>query len=239
MSVFKFKKFTIQQEKTAMKVGTDAVLLGSWCSLKNTPDTILDVGAGTGVISLIMAQRSKATTIDAVEIEENAYQQTVENFEASAWGDRLFCYHSSFQDFVSEMQEENEKYELIISNPPFYTDDFKTDDKARNNARFTIALSFEELLNGVSKLLSINGVFSTIIPFKEQEAFVKTASNNNLFVNRICNVKGNVLSKTKRSLLEFSFQKTEVKKEELVIETQRHQYTQDYINLTQDFYLKM
>lgn len=114
MSVFKFKKFTIQQEKTAMKVGTDAVLLGSWCSLKNTPDTILDVGAGTGVISLIMAQRSKATTIDAVEIEENAYQQTVENFEASAWGDRLFCYHSSFQNFVREMQEENESMNLLF-----------------------------------------------------------------------------------------------------------------------------
>ena len=96
---FRFKEFTINQDKTAMKVGTDAVLLGAWCSLETCPDTILDVGSGTGLISLMMAQRSDAETIDAVEIDPDAYEQNVANFEKSGWSDRLFCYHSSFQIF--------------------------------------------------------------------------------------------------------------------------------------------
>ena len=133
---FQFKEFTIHQDKTAMKVGTDGVLLGAWCSLDTYPDSILDIGSGTGLLSLMMAQRSDAMTIDAVEIDENAYEQTVENFEQSDWGDRLFCYHTSFQDFVKEMMEEDEKYDYIISNPPFYTDDYETQDLARNSARF-------------------------------------------------------------------------------------------------------
>ena len=107
-----------------MKVGTDGVLLGAWCAVDDFPDSILDVGSGTGLIALMMAQRTDAMTIDAVEIDEQAYEQTVENFEQSDWGDRLFCYHSSFQEFAEEMAEEEEQYDLIISNPPFYTDEF-------------------------------------------------------------------------------------------------------------------
>lgn len=237
--VFKFKEFSINQNKTAMKVGTDAVLLGAWCSLKNKPDTILDIGSGTGVLSLMLAQRSNATTIDAVEIDENAYEQTVENFEQSCWADRLFCYNASFQNFALEMVEEDQQYELIISNPPFYTDDFETENNSRNKARFTSSLSFEELLNGVSKLLSENGIFSVIIPFKEEVNFVAVAKQYNLFLNRVCRVKGNSTSKIKRSLLEFSFTNQSTKPEEIIIELKRHQYTKQYINLTKEFYLKM
>lgn len=239
MKPFKFKKFIIHQDKTAMKVGTDAVLLGAWCSLKNNPDTILDVGSGTGILALMMAQRSNAITIDAVEIDESAYEQTVENFEQSDWADRLFCYNASFNNFVEQIIEEQERYDFIISNPPFYSEDFKTDNQSRNKARFTLSLSFEDLLNGVSKMLSKNGVFSVIIPFKEQENFIQLAKKHKLFLNRICSVKGNLNSKAKRSLLEFSFKTFKIKKEELVIEIQRHQYTNDYINLTKEFYLKM
>ncbi len=115
---FKFKQFTVQQDRSAMKIGTDGVLLGAWTNIDHFPETILDIGAGTGVISLMLAQRSEAIQIDAIEIEENAYEQTVENFEASNWGDRLFCYHAGFDEFVEEMQDE-EQYDLIISNPPF------------------------------------------------------------------------------------------------------------------------
>ena len=104
MSVsFQFKEFTIHQDKTAMKIGTDGVLLGAWCSVDYLPDSILDVGSGTGVISLMLAQRSEAMTIDAVELDENAYEQTVENFEQSDWGDRLYCYNASFQEFADEI----------------------------------------------------------------------------------------------------------------------------------------
>ncbi len=239
MSLFKFKEFTINQDKTAMKVGTDAVLLGTWSSLKNYPNSILDVGSGTGILSLMMAQRSDALTIDAVEVDEDAYEQTVENFENSDWGDRLFCYNSDFQNFANEMAEEEEEYDFIISNPPFYTDDYQTENKSRNKARFTTSLSFSDLILGVSKLLSKNGVFSTIIPFKEEENFIKIAEESNLFLNRVCYVKGNPISEIKRCLLEFSFTKKKIEKEELIIEYERHKYTEKYINLTKDFYLKM
>lgn len=239
MKPFTFKEFTVHQDKTAMKIGTDAVLLGAWTSLKNNPTTILDIGSGTGILGLMLAQRSNAMTIDAVEIEENAYEQTVENFEKSDWADRLFCYNASFQDFVSEMIEENEQYELIISNPPFYTATFESENMSRNKARFTSSLSFENLLNGVSKLLSENGIFTSIIPFKEESNFVQIANKNGLFLNKVCRVKGNISSEIKRSLLEFSFEKLQIKEDELIIETHRHQYTKKYIDLTKDFYLKM
>ena len=239
MKPFKFKEFTIQQDKTAMKVGTDGVLLGAWCSVADYPDTILDIGAGTGVITLMIAQRSDAMTIDAVEVDENAYEQTVFNFEESDWGDRLYCYNATFAEFADEIAEEEETYDLIVSNPPFYTDDFETEDAARNKARFTSSLSFEELIIGVAKILSENGKFCVVIPFKEEENFINLARGNQLFLNRICRVKGNETSEVKRCLLEFSFNESELQEENLVIEIARHQYTEDYINLTKDFYLKM
>lgn len=238
-SPFKFKEFTIQQDKTAMKVGTDGVLLGAWCSVADYPDTILDIGAGTGVIALMIAQRSDAMTIDAVEVDENAYEQTVANFEESDWGDRLYCYNATFNEFAEEIAEEEETYDLIVSNPPFYTDEFETEDDARNKARFTSSLSFEELITGVVKILSENGKFCVVIPFKEEDNFISLAKENNLFLNRVCRVQGNATSEIKRSLLEFSFHQTVIKEESLIIEIERHLYTQDYIDLTKDFYLKM
>ena len=238
-TLFKFKEFSIHQDKTAMKIGTDAVLLGAWVFLENEIDSILDVGSGTGIIALMLAQRSFALTIDAVEIDNDAYEQTVTNFENSNWGDRLYCYHSSFQNFAEEIAEEYETYDLIISNPPFYTDEFESENDARNKARFTSSLSFNELLKGVSKILSKKGKFAVIIPFKEEQGFVELAKENNLFLNRVCHVKGNPSSAFKRSLLEFSFEDKKLKKENLTIEIKRHQYTDEYINLTKDFYLKM
>lgn len=239
MKPFQFKEFTVHQDKTAMKVGTDGVLLGAWCDLGEYPDTLLDVGSGTGVIALMLAQRSDAMTVDAVEIDENAYEQTVENFEQSDWGDRLFCYNASFVEFAEEMAEEEEEYDVIVSNPPFYTDAFESDDEARNKARFTSSLSFKELLEGVSKILAENGKFSTIIPFKEEETFIELAKSYQLYPNRICRVKGKPTTEVKRSLLAFSFTENSLQEEELIIETKRHQYTDAYINLTKDFYLKM
>ena len=237
---FQFKEFAIHQDKTAMKVGTDAVLLGAWCSLENHPESILDIGAGTGIISLMMAQRIDAMTIDAVEIDEKAYEQCVENFELSDWADRLFCYNASFEEFAEELfEEEEETYDLIISNPPFYADAFETDNEARNKARFTSSLTFQNLIVGASKILSKTGEFSVIIPFKEEQEFVAISSQNSLFLNKVCHVKGTATSEIKRSLLTFSFQEKTIEEEELIIEISRHHYTEEYINLTKDFYLKM
>lgn len=240
MKPFQFKQFTVNQDKTAMKIGTDAVLLGAWCNLGEFPDAILDIGSGTGIISLMLAQRSDAMTIDAVEIDENAYEQTVENFEQSDWGDRLFCYNASFTDFANEMEEEEEVYDIIVSNPPFYSNAFETEDESRNKARFTTSLSFENLLKGVAKILSETGLFSVIIPYQEEENFIRLAKEEDLFLNKVCRVKGNETSAIKRSMLTFSFKNDKnVVEEELIIEKERHQYTDAYINLTKDFYLKM
>jgi len=222
-----------------MKIGTDGVLLGAWCSLKESTKKILDVGSGTGVISLMLAQRFNNATIDSVELENNAHKQSVENFERSVWADRLFCFHSTFQDFANELKEDGETYDLIISNPPFYTDNVKKNNRARNKARSTSFLSFVELISGVSKILSNQGEFTTIIPFKEEVKFIEISKQNKLFLNKICRVKGNNNSDIKRSLLTFSFYKKKLDENNLIIETSRHLYTDEYINLTKNFYIKM
>jgi tRNA1Val (adenine37-N6)-methyltransferase len=233
---FKFKQFNVQQDQCAMKIGTDGVLLGAWTSLQNDPFSILDIGAGTGIIALMMAQRNKAEVIDAIEIDANAYEQCVENFEASPWADRLFCYHAALNEFVEEIDD---TYDLIVSNPPFYSENYKSENEARDTARFSEALPFAELIESVSQLLSDEGVFSTIIPKKEEDHFIELASEVNLFPNRICSVRGNVASEEKRSLLEFSFRSTPIEQTSLAIEHRRHQYTPEYIALVKDFYLKM
>ncbi|WP_405204983.1 tRNA1(Val) (adenine(37)-N6)-methyltransferase [Aquimarina sp. LLG6339-5] len=233
---FRFKQFTVHQDRCAMKIGTDAVLLGSWVPVSDNVSSILDIGTGTGVIALMMAQRSYAEIIDAVEIDATAYEQSVENFEASDWGDRLFCYHASFQEFFQEIDD---KYDLLISNPPFYTDTYKTEDSTRDVARFEDALPFEHLFIGTSHLLSEKGKFAVVLPFKEENKAISIANSVGLFPEKITRVQGNPSSEVKRSLLLFGFDQVEIEKDELIIETGRHQYTPEYIELTKDFYLKM
>ena len=233
---FSFKQFFVNQDRCAMKIGTDGVLLGAWTSLINNPNAILDIGAGTGVLSLMLAQRSNAAQIDAIEIDENAYEQCVENFEASPWGDKLFCFHAGLDEFVDEPEGE---YDLIISNPPFYTDDYKSDNTSRDLARFEDALPFEELIEAAALLLSDNGIFSVIIPYKEEERFVAMCKELDLFPLKITRVKGTPTSEIKRSLLAFCRMEQAPLVDELIIEISRHNYTSEYIELTKDFYLKM
>ena len=235
---FKFKQFTIHQDQCAMKIGTDGVLLGAWTKISSFSNSILDVGTGTGVIALMLAQRSNAHTIDAVEINPNAYEQCVENFENSSWNDRLFCYHADFKDFAEEIDD---KYDLITCNPPYFEASGEKNKMSsdRKTARFKNTLSFEELIKGVSILLSEKGNFAVIIPFENQKEFIALANQYNLYCNFLTDVKGHKNAPFKRSLLQFSFEKQSLKKEELVIEIERHIYTKEYIDLTKDFYLKM
>jgi len=232
---FKFKQFTVLQDRCAMKVGTDGVLLGAWCKI-NQANSVLDIGAGTGVIALMIAQRSIAETIDALEIDTEAFEQCVDNFETSLWGDRLFCYHASFEEFVDETEEQ---YDFIVSNPPFYSSSYKSKTAQRDMARFQDALPFETLIKGVSKLLSPKGTFATIIPFSEEYNFIKLAKTFNLIPFRKTCVKGTPSSEIKRTLLQFSFQNETLEYNELVIEISRHNYTKEYRELVKDFYLKM
>ena len=233
---FQFKQFSVAQDRCEMKVGTDAVLLGAWSALDHMPNTILDIGSGTGILALIMAQRSTAELIDALEIDADAYEQCVRNFETSDWGDRLFCYHASLKEFVDKIED---TYDLIISNPPFYKDNFKSKNEVRNKARFEDALPFKELLTSASKLLSVTGQLNVIIPFSEEINFISLAKNVNLYPIRILRVRGLEESPVKRSLISFTFQENKIEVSELTIEITRHHYTQEYINLTKDFYLKL
>lgn len=240
---FQFKQFAVNQDQCAMKIGTDAVLLGAWTKIDPAANSILDIGAGTGILALMMAQRSFAELIDALEIEDAAYEQCVDNFESSPWGDRLFCYHASLLEFTEEIED---SYDLIISNPPFYdTVTAKSEtqhssqklETPRATARFTDAMPFEHLLYSVSQLLSENGQFSVIIPYSETESFITLAESFKLFPKDILYVRGTAEKDLKRSLINFTFKNQPVNTSELTIEIERHIYTPEYIVLTQDFYL--
>jgi tRNA1Val (adenine37-N6)-methyltransferase len=246
MSLFKFKEFTVAQDRCAQKIGTDGVLLGAWATTQQEPRTILDIGSGTGVISLMLAQRFANSNIEALEIDVDAYEQATENFENSPWGDRLFCFHATFQEFYEEVEE---RYDLIVSNPPFYDADSvkntgQIEDK-RQQARFDDALPFEELVYGVYQLLEKDGTFACIIPKDREKHFLEITSHFQLEPVHTTYVKGTEDSKVKRCLMEFRFRESVQNKpaiatiETLVIEKSRHDYTEDYIGLTKDFYLKM
>ncbi len=237
MSKFQFKQFTIQQDKCAMKIGTDAVLLGAWCPIDNNPFSVLDIGAGTGILSLMLAQRSNAEQIDALEIDEEAYEQCVENFENSPWSDSLFCFHAGLDEFVDEPEDQ---YDIIISNPPFYSEDFKTENSQRDLARFQEALPFEDLIEAADLLLTENGVFAVIIPYKEEKKFIDLCAEVELYPVKVTRVKGSHTSPIVRSLLTFRrYELSVLNADELVIEINRHEYTDEYIELTKEFYLKM
>jgi tRNA1Val (adenine37-N6)-methyltransferase len=236
MSKFTFKQFSVEQDKTAMKIGTDGVLLGSWAPIHHNPFSVLDIGAGTGIIALMLAQRSHAEQIDALEIDEDAYEQAVDNFENSPWGDRLFCFHAGLDEFIEEPEDE---YDLIVSNPPFYAEDYKTENEQRDLARFQDAMPFEELIEAADLLLSENGIFAIILPYREEAKFIALAKASELYPTKITRVKGTPTSSVKRSLLAFSRNETdEIEIDELTIEIERHVYTSEYIELTKEFYLK-
>ena len=232
---FRFKQFEINQDRCAMKIGTDGVLLGSWTNI-TAAESILDIGAGTGIIALMLAQRSSAEAIDAIEIDSNAYEQCIENFENSLWGDRLYCYHAGLDEFIEEIED---LYDVIVCNPPFYTESVTSGDLQRDQARQNEFLPFKELIEGVSVLISEHGIFSTIIPFREKDDFIRMAASHELFPSRCMHVKGNPAAEVKRVLLEFTKQEKSCEVLDLIIEMERHVYTIDYINLTKDFYLKM
>ena len=215
-----------------MKVGTDGVLLGAWS--KAIEGNILDIGTGTGLIALMLAQRTQTALIDTIEIDEAASKEAQENFNNSNWKDRLTISNISLQNY-----QPNKNYDLIISNPPFFINATKAPKATRNNARHTDTLSFDELIDSVKRLLANTGIFSLILPLNEANHFIKLALQSKLFLNRKCLVKPNPSKSAKRVLMEFSFSERELVEEELTIETEnRHEYTKEYISLTKDFYLK-
>ncbi|MBN2597567.1 methyltransferase [Labilibaculum sp.] len=233
---FEFKQFRVDQDGSAMKVGTDGVLLGAWADISKA-NRILDIGTGTGLIAIMMAQRSDSgAKIDAVEIESVSYQQAVNNFANCPWTSKLNAFHLSFQKFC---QAATVKYDLIVSNPPYFINGLKAKGESRTQARHADDLPFEDLLKGAISLLSESGVLSVILPVDEGEYFQKLAGLTGFYLKRKISVLPNPEKPAKRYLFEFCLQKCEAQFAELIVENgQRHVYSPEYINLTKDFYLK-
>lgn len=231
--VFAFKQFKIKQDKCAMKVGTDAVLLGAWTECGNAKK-ILDVGTGTGVLALMLAQKSEAT-IWAIDIDKDSFIEAKENAYQSKWNDRLNVLNISMQEFTKENSSD---FDVIISNPPYFTDAYKAKELSRNTARHTDELPFDQLIECVIKLLSEDGHFFSILPYNEAIQFKNMASKNNLYLIKSTRVKTKPEKEPKRLLMMYSKKQAIQIEDELVIELdERHHYTQQYIDLTKDYYL--
>lgn len=231
---FQFKQFKIHQEKAAMKVNTDGVLLGAWVNINNA-ETILDVGTGTGVIALMMAQRSNAK-ITAIEIEEYAAQEAIQNIQLSNWPGRIIVQHISFQQFATTTQN---TFDLIISNPPFFSNGVKNKSQSKSIARHNHLLPFNSLIGGAVQLLKCDGRFALILPVEECQPFIFRAETEGLFIERITGIKPNRLKNINRYLIEFKKTKSVIIEDALTIYNDTGtDYTEQYKNLTRDFYPK-
>ena len=231
MAGFRFKQFAVEQEDVAMKVGTDGVLLGAWANSDNVK-RILDIGTGTGVIALQMAQRNPIAHIHAVEIDDTAAKRARANFDLSPWAERLTVEQTAVQEFAPA-----EKFELIVSNPPYFVDSLLPPDEKRSTARHTHDLTFEELDSAVCRLLDENGKFALILPVTEFEKYLALTQLHLVRRCDVCPVEGGAI---KRIMGEFAkHPTTEIEIETIAIERgRRGDYTDDYRALTKDFYLK-
>jgi tRNA1Val (adenine37-N6)-methyltransferase len=231
-SYFEFKQFTVHQDRCAMKVGTDGVLLGAWVSVQQE-NKILDIGTGTGILALMLAQRSSSEIV-AVEIEPSSCRQAMENFGNSPWKNRILAINASIQDYSATA---NTIFDLIISNPPFFSNSLKTHLPERTLARHNDLLLPEEILSSVSRLLSQDGRFALILPYVESTLFIVDAAMHEFYCTRKTMVKSSVKKKPHRLLMEFSRSRKKPEESELVIYDDFGNYTQAYRDLTKEFYL--
>lgn len=214
-----------------MKVGTDGVLLGSWTNCKNSIN-ILDIGCGTGLLSLMLAQRNLNSRIIGIEIDAISAREAQLNINNSNWENRIQIINISLQNFITKI-----KFDLIVSNPPFFPSN--NSDNRRDIARRSNTLNFQELIYNTSRLLSLKGIFCIIIPKYYESYFCEICNEHKLYCNRVCKIKGRENSEFKRVLMEFSFSKSKIKENHLIIEKSRHKYSKEYIDLCKDFYLEM
>lgn len=226
---FFFKKFNVDHNQCAMKVGTDGVLLGAWTT--STGQRILDIGTGCGLIALILAQRNAGALIDAVEIDEPSAIQAKSNFDNSPWGGRLKAICNDIKNFDPGFY-----YDLIISNPPYFTDSTPSPDIRKHQVRHNSLLSLSELLRQVKRLLSDDGKFSVILPVVEGEFLIKEAASSELFTERIAGFIPRPGKATERLLITFSRSAGEIFKENILHYNNENEWSEQYKDLTRDFY---
>lgn len=232
MSYFHFKNFSVFQSKVSMKVGTDAMLLGSF--IDSTDKTAaLDVGAGSGVLSLMVAQQNSAIRIDAVEIDELSVQECRQNFKASKWSDRLDVYNVDFLDFTMDR-----KYDLLFSNPPFYSTSLLSNDKRKAVAKHENSLPNNLFFQKASDLLTPKGAIWIIVPFEGLNSWLASARENNLFVSRETNISGKKTHAPNRVILEFKRGERNLISDNFSIRDENGSYTDEYIKRTKEFHGK-
>ncbi|HBV17150.1 tRNA1(Val) (adenine(37)-N6)-methyltransferase [Chryseobacterium carnipullorum] len=228
MKPFTFKYFEIQQSKDVFRVGTDGVLLGALANVAHAWE-VLEIGTGTGLISLMLAQRNTQAFFLGLDINKEAALLTQTNFEHSPFHLRLKNSHQDLKTFKTE-----KKFDLIVSNPPYFEESGSGKDKI---ARQTVELNFQQLIAASAKLLSGKGILSVIIPAEAGDGFIQIALDNNLFLTRKINIKGIENSKTKRLVLEFSSAELPVEVSDFVIEKSPRQYSDLYLELTKEFHV--
>ena len=238
---FKFQQFTVWHDKCAMKVGTDGVLIGAWCPLpKHKQVRVLDIGTGSGLIALMLAQRlsktGKGFQIQGIDIDQAAVRQAVQNFKISPWTGHLTCTPCALQEFHPAMP-----YQLIVSNPPFFQNSLKNPDPARARARHTDSLSYEQLFQCAVSMLVDDGIFALIVPANVEADVLTKAAWEGLLPIRITRVHPKPKKPAKRVMI--AFQRTAIvgpnppKTSTLFIEAANAPRSEEYADLTRDFYL--
>lgn len=231
---FQFKQFTVWHDRCAMKVGTDAVLLGSWMRVKDA-HRLLDIGAGCGLIALMAAQRCQGE-VCAVEIDAEAAQQARENVLRSPWADRIRVVNADILTFTSDV-----KFDVIFSNPPYFVDSLKCPDLKRAVARHTDSLDFEMLMRCAAKLLASDGEFSLVVPIEAIEVLKAAATSCLLYLSRETWVQTKKGARPKRALLAFTLVAPSEPPviETLVMQEAPGKYSDDYLKMVRDFYLNL
>ncbi|OIR00132.1 tRNA1(Val) (adenine(37)-N6)-methyltransferase [mine drainage metagenome] len=244
-SFFQFKQFTVQQEHCAMKVTTDACLFGAWCAfvVNRQPSAahrsssivrrLLDIGTGTGLLSLMLAQKNSDIKIDAVEIDEHAATQAASNFQSSPWKERLQVHQTSIQQF----NPSNQLFDFIISNPPFFHNDLKSDHAKRNLALHSEALSLEELLQSIKNNLTADGKFAVLLPYHRTAYFEKIAGTEKFYPEEKISVQQTPQHPFFRTMLLFSNQPATSTQKEIIIKDEFNDYSTEFKELLKDYYL--
>ncbi|HLP52299.1 MAG TPA: methyltransferase [Chitinophagales bacterium] len=234
--MFRFKQFTVAQDKCAMKVNTDGVLLGAWAVTRlagPTPTRFLDIGTGTGVIALMMAQNFSTAHIDAIDIDGSAYQQAKENLENSPWADRLAAIHTPLQDYMPA-----HAYDVVISNPPYFVDDFKTGNAQKDLAKHSTALTYADLIEGIKRLLSTAGRAFLVIPVFNVEVLEPLANAAGLYVTAMAEVTAVQGKNPYLALMQLQWERSANEKETITIQQPSGEFTAQYKEVTKDYYLK-
>jgi tRNA1Val (adenine37-N6)-methyltransferase len=230
---FQFKKFSIAQELCTHKVGTDGVLLGAWVNISSTDNSVLDIGTGSGLIALMLAQRvSDGATIDAIDLEVRNVQEAKENVQRSPWPEKVRVQHTSLQKFFPAA-----RYDLIVSNPPYFVSSLLSPDEKRTLARHTQKLSFEELLENAARLLSKSGRFAVILPYVEGLGFIQLARRYDLFPLRQATFRSRLHKPPERLVMELSPEAGQPEDQDIILYANGDEWSEQYKRLTCDFYL--